>query len=115
MDVRQKTSTAADTSFSRTDAAKAAGIRIDAEARLGELLRARVPDEGWPGKGKPPCQGGGFSPKERERFHDGGKSEPWFRALARVSLEKREALLAALSLGGVREAWERSRSLARAA
>jgi N6-adenosine-specific RNA methylase IME4 len=70
--------------------AKAAGIRVDAEARLGELLRERVPDEGTegPGRGRktPSPKGGGFSSKERTRF----------RALARVPEATREALKARL-------------------
>ena len=54
--------------------AKAASIRIEAEARLGALLRERVPEKGGRPTGKPDPSGPGFSEKERKRF----------RALARV-------------------------------
>lgn len=70
---------------------KAGSIRVDAEARIGELLRERVPDEGarghGPGRGKkavgPPTA---FSTEERKRF----------RAVARVPEEQREKLKATL-------------------
>ena len=69
--------------------AKAAGIRVDAEARIGELLRERVSDEhAGPGRGKknPVAQPTGFSDDERRRF----------RALARLSEATRETLKAQL-------------------
>jgi N6-adenosine-specific RNA methylase IME4 len=61
--------------------AKAASIRIEAEARMGELERQRVPETGGR-PAKPAPRGTGFSPKERRRF----------RALARVPEAEREAL-----------------------
>lgn len=66
---------------------KAGSIRVDAEARIGELERERVPDKGWPGKGKPVSRGTGFSPVERRRF----------RALARIPEAEREAIKATLA------------------
>lgn len=68
--------------------AKAASIRIDAEARLGELERERVPDKGESGRKVSRALNGEakFSKKERERF----------RALARVPEDRREELKAQL-------------------
>ncbi len=73
-------------------AAKAGSIRIDAERRIGELERERVPDAGingaGPGRGKKNAvaQTTTFSKDERKRF----------RALARVPEAKLEALKAKL-------------------
>lgn len=64
--------------------ARAAGIRIDAEVRIGELLMESVPREGRPGKFE--VRPTNFSTEERARF----------RALSRVPAEHREAIKATL-------------------
>lgn len=72
--------------------ARAASIRIEAEARIGELLRSLSPDAGitgaGPGRGRKNAgaQPTTFSQEERKRF----------RALARVPEERREAIGAQL-------------------